>query len=263
MMEYIVPIIVFAVIGAVSGVLLTVASKAFAVKTDERLEKLSEALPQINCGACGFSGCNDYAQAVLNGEKCNLCKPGGADTAKALSEIMGVESGEVEEAVAFVRCAGNCDKAVFKYDFSKLSSCRGANRFYNGSKSCVNGCLGLGDCVKVCPEDAICIDKGIAVVNTEKCIGCGLCKGECPNGIIELMPKTAKVAVRCSSTAPAKVVRTVCKAGCVGCRMCEKACPRGAIKVMDNFASIDYSSCISCGKCVEVCKFGAVQFVVK
>ena len=60
-MEYLAPIGLFAGLGILAGVLLTVVSKVFAVKTDERIEAAQEALPQVNCGACGFSGCNDYA----------------------------------------------------------------------------------------------------------------------------------------------------------------------------------------------------------
>ena len=86
-MQYILPIIIFIVLGVVSGVLLTVVSKVFEVKVDTRVEKISEALPQINCGACGFSGCNDYANAIVeHGEKMNLCKPGGEAAAKAINE---------------------------------------------------------------------------------------------------------------------------------------------------------------------------------
>ena len=54
---YVLPILIFAVLGLLAGVLLTVASKVFEVKVDERIEKISEVLPQANCGACGFAGC--------------------------------------------------------------------------------------------------------------------------------------------------------------------------------------------------------------
>ena len=50
---FILPIIIFAVIGVIAGILLTVASKVFEVKVDERIDNISEALPQANCGACG------------------------------------------------------------------------------------------------------------------------------------------------------------------------------------------------------------------
>ena len=75
-MSYLIPVGLFAVLGVVSGILLTAASKLFAVKTDERLDAVTEALPQVNCGACGYSGCADYARAVVEGAPCNLCREG-------------------------------------------------------------------------------------------------------------------------------------------------------------------------------------------
>ena len=46
--NYILPVLIFAGIGLLAGTLLTVASKIFEVKTDERTEKITEALPQAN-----------------------------------------------------------------------------------------------------------------------------------------------------------------------------------------------------------------------
>ena len=95
--------------GILAGVLLTVASKVFAVEVDERVDAIAEALPQANCGACGFSGCADYADAIVNkGAECNLCRPGGEAAAKKIAEIMGVEVTVTEPQVAFVRCSGDC-----------------------------------------------------------------------------------------------------------------------------------------------------------
>ena len=45
---YVLPILIFAVLGLLAGVLVTVASKVFEVKVDERIEKISEVLPQAN-----------------------------------------------------------------------------------------------------------------------------------------------------------------------------------------------------------------------
>jgi len=40
---------------------------------------------------------------------------------------------------------------------------------------------------KACPKDAISITKGIyAVVDKNKCIGCGLCEKACPASIIRM-----------------------------------------------------------------------------
>lgn len=258
-MDYILPVLMFASIGAVSGILLTVVSKIFQVKTDERLERLQEALPSINCGACGYSGCNDYAQAVLKGAECNLCKPGGESVVDKLSKIMGVESSKAEKLKAFVKCGGDCNATEKKYTFDGAQSCKASNRFYSGSKVCTNGCLGYGDCISVCPEDAICVDKEIAVINSERCIGCGLCVKACPNNLIVIRSEEQITEVVCSSTDIGKITRAVCKNGCIGCKMCEKKCPTGAIKVENNFASIDYAKCTNCGACIDACKFGVIK----
>ena len=59
--------LVFAAIGLAAGILLTVCSKIFEVKVDERVEAISEALPQVNCGACGFKSCKERAVAIARG----------------------------------------------------------------------------------------------------------------------------------------------------------------------------------------------------
>ena len=57
MKEILYAVLVLGIMGAVFGAVLAIASKVFAVKTDERLPKLIEALPGANCGGCGFAGC--------------------------------------------------------------------------------------------------------------------------------------------------------------------------------------------------------------
>ncbi|HBI51773.1 MAG TPA: ferredoxin, partial [Ruminococcaceae bacterium] len=109
MEQYVLPILFFLGIGAVIGILLTVASKVFYVKTDETVSRISEALPGANCGGCGYSGCDGYAAAVASGEAPpDLCRPGGAETAGKIGQILGVEVGNVEPVKAFIRCNGNC-----------------------------------------------------------------------------------------------------------------------------------------------------------
>lgn len=112
MKEYILPILIFLGFGALSGILLLIASKVLAVKTDETEAKITEALPGANCGGCGYSGCAGYAAAVAHdGAPTNLCKPGGADVMKKINAIMGTEGGEFIREVAYVRCNG-CEKRL-------------------------------------------------------------------------------------------------------------------------------------------------------
>lgn len=51
-------------------------------------------------------------------------------------------------------------------------------------------CVACGCCVKVCPMQAIGIDRGMyARVNAGRCVGCGKCAGECPGGLITLLQR--------------------------------------------------------------------------
>ena len=51
-------------------------------------------------------------------------------------------------------------------------------------------CNGCGDCVEVCPVDAITIEANIAVVDKDWCVGCGLCVGHCTLSAIKLQPRS-------------------------------------------------------------------------
>lgn len=115
---YILPVLIFAALGCAAGILLTVVSKLFEVKTDERIQAVNDALPQVNCGACGYSGCADYANAVvINGVATNLCKPGGAKSAEKIAEILGTSVMENVPQTAYVRCSGNCSATKTKMQF--------------------------------------------------------------------------------------------------------------------------------------------------
>lgn len=252
--EVVVPVLIFAAIGAIAGTLLILGSKFFAVEVDEKVTKIAEALPNANCGACGYAGCADYAKAVAEGKAPNnKCKPGGSDAAKAIAAIMGQEALEAEREVAYVRCNGCLDASEDRYNFISTQSCSATERFYNGKRMCRSGCDGLGDCAAVCDRDAICIVNGVAVVNPEKCGACGKCVAACPNNLIVIRPYKQKVDVRCSSRDPGKIAKDVCKNSCIGCKLCEKKCPEGAITVTDNHATIDYSKCTNCGTCASAC----------
>ncbi|MCL1903948.1 MAG: RnfABCDGE type electron transport complex subunit B [Oscillospiraceae bacterium] len=251
-MSYVVPVLFFTLISGLAGVVLTVAGRLFRVEVDDTVEKLTEALPGINCGACGFASCAKYAAAIKDGKIApNQCKPGGADAVNKLSEVLGKKIEAAEPEAAFSHCAGAC---TIKYDYQGTESCRASELYYNGREECRFGCTGLGDCVRICPTGAITIGKhGRAVIAHNKCNACGLCVKACPKKIIRIQKVSRAVHVTCCSKDSGKATRKVCANGCIGCKLCEKKCPTQAIKVRDNLARINYDLCNSCGECASVC----------
>ena len=261
-MEILIAFLVMLGIALIAGLLLLVFSKLFAEEKNPVEEAVRACLPGINCGACGYKGCDDYAAALAEGGvKPNLCIPGAKLVAEEISGILGVEAGEVSDLVAYVRCNGYCEATTFVAKYDGVTTCKAASMLYGGTNSCRFGCLGLGDCAMACPSKAICLADGIAHVDTGLCIGCGLCKQTCPKQIIDMIPQEAVVTVKCSNKQKGADARKACTNACIGCKKCEKVCPHGAVTVKDNLAEVDYTKCTRCGICVEQCPTGCLRKV--
>ena len=246
--------LVIAVIGIVVGAGLVFTGNKFHVDVDERESAVRDCLPGNNCGACGYAGCDALAAAIAGGKaSVNACPVGGAPVARQIGKIMGQEVGAVESKVAFVRCKGSCEVTHNQGNYVGIQDCRSAVLAGLNVTDCNYGCLGFGSCVAVCPQDAIRVVDGVAMVNRKKCVGCGLCVKACPRGLIELVPASKRVAVQCSNRDRGPQVKKVCSAGCIGCMLCTKQCEFDAIHVTNNLASVRYENCTQCGKCAEKC----------
>ena len=252
--------VLIAAVGLFIGIFLGIAGKKFEILVDEKEEKNLEALPGNNCGGCGYPGCAGLAAAIAKGEEpCNKCPVGGNKVGRIIGDIMGVYVADQKRQVAFVQCAGTCEKAPNNYNYYGRLDCAFAYKVPGmGPKACDHGCLGYGNCTKVCEFDAIHIIDGISVVDKEACMGCGKCINECPFHLITLVPYDAKHIVHCSSTDIGKKVNEVCSVGCIACKICEKNCPADAIHVVDNIARIDQDKCTQCGICAEKCPKHAI-----
>lgn len=250
-----IPILIFAVLGLLAGLLLSIFSKIFAVKTDERVDRVMAVLPGVNCGACGYSGCEDYAKHVVNeGAATNRCIPGGDKVSREISDILGASFQDVAEQKAFVACGGKVPNATSdSYIYRGEPTCAACNMFYDGKGVCNYGCIGYGDCQKQCAFDAISIIDEVAVINPHRCTGCTMCTKACPKHIIHMRDAAKPVFVTCSNCDTGRATVQVCQNGCIACKKCEKTCPHDAIHVTNNLASIDYDKCTACMECVKVC----------
>jgi [FeFe] hydrogenase (group B1/B3) len=91
------------------------------------------------------------------------------------------------------------------------------------------GCLGR-PCEVNCPKDAVVFVGSRAMIDTNKCISCGICENVCPYHAIIYAPVP-----------------------------CEEACPVDAISKNERGKeTIDFEKCTYCGKCLMACPFGAI-----
>lgn len=254
-------VLTLAAIGAVCAAVLVAAARYMKVPDDETTANIRSSLPGANCGACGYAGCDGYAEALANGseKRTNLCVPGGDGAARVIADVLGVDFSDVTEKTANVKCRGDCEAVRRNYVYDGVNSCKAVSMLYGGDSSCAFGCLGYGDCVKACPQSAVFVENGVARVEHRLCIGCGLCAEACPKGLIELVPDANRVVVKCSNREKGAVARKKCENACIGCKKCEKTCAFGAISVSDNLAKINYEKCTSCGECADACPNGCIK----
>jgi len=228
-------------LGTGFAVVLLIASEKLKVEVDPKVEQVHGALPNLDCGACGFAGCGQYAKAVLeNPELLGKCAPGGPQTTENIAQILNLQisdSGPAKRPIVHCR-AHTTDKTVYG-KYQGIQTCTAANALPN-VQACKFGCLGFGDCVSACKFDAIHIIDGLATVNYEKCTGCAACSKACPRNIIEMVPFSYEnmMTVACRSKETGKTTRSICKVGCIGCGICAKQ--TDLFSVVDNSARLDY-----------------------
>ena len=67
-----------------------------------------------------------------------------------------------------------------------------------------------------------------------------------PKHVLQLLPKTYRVQVSCSTTDKPNKVRNICSIGCISCRKCVKVCPAQAV-TYDSRIRIDQEKCMAYG----------------
>jgi Na+-translocating ferredoxin:NAD+ oxidoreductase subunit B len=227
-------------IGLASAGVLFVASKKFYLYQDPQIDQVKESLPGANCGACGFAGCQSFAEEVVKRQELSElnCPVGGTDSMEEVAAILGVEALEHLRNVAVLKCNGHRLVAPPKVEYQGATNCQVSHSLFAGSSGCAYGCLGDGDCVVVCDFGALAMDQrlGLPAVDYDKCTACGACVKACPRNLYELRPITQEnqlLYVACSNTERGNFAKKNCAVACIGCSKCAKTADKQEVGVSD------------------------------
>ena len=113
----------------------------------------------------------------------------GKRTARAIDQIIKGKSPDLGELLPMI----DKDRIKLEY-YDPVKQAEDLTQCGEDCASC-GDCRDCGICVAVCPEAAIerrdLPGSGFEyIVDPDKCIGCGFCKGACPCGIWDLVPNT-------------------------------------------------------------------------
>lgn len=124
---------------------------------------------------------------------------------------------EEQKMRAVVRCSPERIIPHKRLQYDRMTDCRLFKELYENESFCEYGCLGYGTCVSYCPQKAILIHNGTAII-TDSCTGCGLCIDQCPQKIIQLVPLEKEYFIQCAATGVR--ANSNCSMGCKDCGLC-------------------------------------------
>lgn len=257
-------VVFMAVLGLLLALVLAVANKRLFVYEDPRIDQVEELLPHTNCGACGTAGCRAFAEKLVTGElQPAQCTVNTREMNQVIAAFLGVDVGQQVKRVARLACAGGNHVARTRAHYAGLEGCTAAAVVAGGGRGCTWGCLGLGDCERVCEFDAIAMDRhGLPQVDEEKCTACGDCVDICPRDLFSLHPIDHRLWVACKNPEKGDEAKAECAVVCTGCGLCAADAPAGLISIVNDLAVIDYAKNQLASKvAIQRCPTGAIVWL--
>lgn len=167
-------------------------------------EEKARQVAYVHCqGSCDktridyeYSGVEDCRMLsfVPNGgaKSCNYGCLGYGSCAKicpfnAIDIINGVAIVDKEKCKACGKCVDVCPKHLISfepYDSEYIVSCKSEEKGPVVMKACDVGCIGCQLCKKNCPSDAVEMNGFLATIEQSKCTHCGTCFEKCPKKAI-------------------------------------------------------------------------------
>ncbi|MGB5260071.1 MAG: RnfABCDGE type electron transport complex subunit B [Gammaproteobacteria bacterium] len=251
-------------LGLCLALILAMANKRLFVYEDPRIDQVEELLPHANCGACGTAGCRAFAEKLVTGElQPGKCTVNSKEMNQVIADFLGVDLGAEVKRVARLACAGGNHVAKTRASYTGLAGCRAAALVAGGGRECTWGCLGLGDCERVCDFDAIVMDiHGLPVVDEDQCTACGDCVDICPRDLFSLHPIDHHLWVACKNQEKGDEAEAECAVVCTGCGRCAADSPEGLIVISNDLAVIDYTkNRLASQLAIQRCPTGAIVWL--
>ncbi len=106
----------------------------------------------------------------------------------AISIHNGVANINRDKCVGCGVCINTCPKKVISLKPETASvtvKCSSKDKGIEVKNKCSAGCIACRLCEKNCEAGAITVENNLAVIDYDKCTGCGICAEKCPKKIIE------------------------------------------------------------------------------